>query len=440
MLAFLLSLPVLATSATDTWADVSPIVSRNCSTCHHDDGAGPFPLLSHADVSRRRSFIAEVLRRKLMPPWLPGDEGVTLHDDRSMPEADRNRLIAWLDAGAPARDGIAPIAITPPDTLPYPPDAITIALEEPFSIPSETIENEHRYHQDTWSFVMPLQNEQPILLRGVGWKTAAPKAIHTVTLLADEGCRGRARDDYDPRAGYERDGDLDRNVSGALGGIGIGIDRLMLPDGFHWSIPPNSDLVVELKYRPIGRERPLDETAYLVPASGEDSREIVAVVTGANRLQVVAGESNHVEVDRFTLPADFDVVAIIPRGRNECRSMRLTALMPDGERSVLLDVPDWDVHFRRPFRLASVQSLPEGTTLISRFVIDNSRDNPRNPYDPPEDLRIGRRTGVVGFTLLGAGKNQDASDALVEASEWTMDRRGMKKIPKRTPIPDSTGP
>ena len=214
----------------------------------------------------------------------------------------------------------------------------------------------------------------------------------------------------------------------------------MLPDGFHWSIPPNSDLVVELKYRPIGRERPLDETAYLVPASGEDSREIVAVVTGANRLQVVAGESNHVEVDRFTLPADFDVVAIIPRGRNECRSMRLTALMPDGERSVLLDVPDWDVHFRRPFRLASVQSLPEGTTLISRFVIDNSRDNPRNPYDPPEDLRIGRRTGVVGFTLLGAGKNQDASDALVEASEWTMDRRGMKKIPKRTPIPDSTGP
>ncbi|MDG1899639.1 MAG: cytochrome c, partial [Phycisphaerales bacterium] len=106
MLAFLLSLPVLATSATDTWADVSPIVSRNCSTCHHDDGAGPFPLLSHADVSQRRSFIAEVLRRKLMPPWLPGDEGVTLHDDRSMPEADRNRLIAWLDAGAPTKDGI----------------------------------------------------------------------------------------------------------------------------------------------------------------------------------------------------------------------------------------------------------------------------------------------------------------------------------------------
>ena len=87
-----------------------------------------------------------------------------------------------------------------------------------------------------------------------------------------------------------------------------------------------------------------------------------------------------------------------------------------------------------------MQSLPAGTTLISRFTLDNSDANPRNPYDPPEDLRIGRRTGVVCFTLLGAGRNDAASQTLLEASQWTMDRRGMQNIPMRTPIPPAPTP
>ena len=440
MHAILFCLLASTTNAADTWSDVSPIISRHCSTCHHDAGSGPFPLLSHSDLAGRRRFIAEILRRKLMPPWLPGGDSPPLHDDRTMPKTERSRLIAWLDAGAPTAEGTEPVAITPPITPSFPAGTFTVPLDEPFVIPPETIENEHRFHQDTWCFVIPLDNEDPLRVRGIGWKTAAPQSVHTVTLVADDRGRGRKRDEVDPRVGFERDGDLDRDISGSLGGVGIGLDRMLLPPGFHWSIPAHSDLVAEVKYRPLGRALPLGDQAYLVPADDVASREVIAVVTGVNRLKVPAGEKEHEAEDRFTLPAAFDVIAVIPRARNECRSMRLSANLPDGTQRTLLDIPDWDAHFRRPYLFKSIQSLPAGTILVSRFIIDNTDGNPRNPYDPPEDLRIGRRTGVAGFTLLGAGSDAAASNLLLKTSQRVMDRRGSQTRPSRTPIPSPKAP
>lgn len=433
LLCCLLATPV---ASPDTWSTIAPIVTRHCADCHRDEGAAPFPLLSHSDLSKRRRFVAAILRQRLMPPWLPSDAGQPIHGDRSMSDADRSRLVAWLDAGAPVdEDDQPPAPIEAAPTPAFPADTITRPFDIPFSIPAETIENEHRHHLDTWCFVMPLGNDQPMHLRGIGWTTAVPEAIHTVTLLADDRGRGRQRDAYDPRVGYERDGDLDQDVSGSLGGIGIGMDRLLLPEGFHWTVPPRSDLVIELKYGPRGRELPLDDSVHLVPADAATSRRVIPVVTGINRLKLDAGEADRIEEDRFFLPVAFDVVAVLPRGRNECRSMRLTAQLPDGAERIMLDIPDWNTHYRRPYVFEQIQSLPAGTTLISRFLIDNSDANPRNPYDPPEDLRAGRRTGVVGFTLLGAGPDEAGTDLLLERSRWTIDRRGAVTRPARTPLP-----
>ena len=120
--------------------------------------------------------------------------------------------------------------------------------------------------------------------------------------------------------------------------------------------------------------------------------------------------------------------------------MQLSAIFPDGTERILLDIPHWDAHFRRPYLFKSAQSLPTGTILVSRFIIDNTDDNPRNPYDPPEDLRIGRRTGVAGFTLLGAGPDANASELLLKTSQRVMDRRGSQTRPSRTPIPGTGTP
>ena len=58
-------------SVTTFYQNIAPIVYRHCSTCHGTGGAGPFPLLTYEEVKRHATQIAEVTKKRYMPPWLP---------------------------------------------------------------------------------------------------------------------------------------------------------------------------------------------------------------------------------------------------------------------------------------------------------------------------------------------------------------------------------
>src|SRR4051812_27720707 len=48
--------------------DVAPIVFRSCAPCHRPGEAGPFSLLTYADVHKRASQVARVTSMRFMPP------------------------------------------------------------------------------------------------------------------------------------------------------------------------------------------------------------------------------------------------------------------------------------------------------------------------------------------------------------------------------------
>ena len=179
----LLAVPVAPDAPPPQWDVVAPIIQKHCTSCHVDGGPAPFPFVTHQDMARRRSFVAKVLREELMPPWLPGDSGLPVHGDRSMPDAERAMLIRWLEAGAPA--GPTPPAIEPTPAVPLPDDTITLKMSDTFTIPPETEDNGHQYHQDTWSFVLPICSTDEIRLRGMQWDSSAPENLHTATILLD---------------------------------------------------------------------------------------------------------------------------------------------------------------------------------------------------------------------------------------------------------------
>ena len=51
--------------------DVAPIVFHSCVPCHRPGEAGPFSLLTYADVQKRAPQIARVTSMRYMPPWPP---------------------------------------------------------------------------------------------------------------------------------------------------------------------------------------------------------------------------------------------------------------------------------------------------------------------------------------------------------------------------------
>src|SRR5271165_2200640 len=61
--------------------DIAPIVFRWCTPCHHAGEAGPFPLLTYGEVKSHARQIADITRKRLMPPWLPSADSPQFEED-----------------------------------------------------------------------------------------------------------------------------------------------------------------------------------------------------------------------------------------------------------------------------------------------------------------------------------------------------------------------
>ncbi|NET39659.1 MAG: tetratricopeptide repeat protein, partial [Cyanothece sp. SIO1E1] len=66
--------------------------------------------------------------------------------------------------------------------------------------------------------------------------------------------------------------------------------------------------------------------------------------------------------------------------------------LPDGSKKWLLRIPDWDFNWQSDYRYQDPPILPGGSIIHMSYSFDNSSNNPRNPNNPPEDVRGGWRS------------------------------------------------
>jgi len=81
--------------------DIAPVVFRSCAPCHHSGEAGPFPLISYGDVKSHARQIADVTIRKVMPPWLPAQDGLRFEDDAHLSSEQIALFQKWVTDGTP---------------------------------------------------------------------------------------------------------------------------------------------------------------------------------------------------------------------------------------------------------------------------------------------------------------------------------------------------
>ena len=80
---------------------IAPIVFRNCSPCHRPGEAAPFSLLSYDDVKRHAAQIAEVTKRRYMPPWLPEPGHGEFAEERRLTDSEIQLIGDWARQGTP---------------------------------------------------------------------------------------------------------------------------------------------------------------------------------------------------------------------------------------------------------------------------------------------------------------------------------------------------
>src|SRR5204862_7759026 len=81
-----------------------PILFRHCTACHRPGEIGPFSLQTYRDARQRMTLIADVTKRRAMPPWKPEPAPGLFLDDRSLSNQDIQTIQDWAAQGGPEGD------------------------------------------------------------------------------------------------------------------------------------------------------------------------------------------------------------------------------------------------------------------------------------------------------------------------------------------------
>lgn len=452
--------PVRAAEVSVTWrGQIAPLVYRNCTTCHHTGGSGPFDLTTFAAARRWGPQMAEVTASRFMPPWLPEEGHVKLQGDRHLRAADIELIAGWVKGGMPEGSGPQPKPpvydtgweMGPPDLVLTMPEAVTVPasgtdLFENFILPATV-------RKTRWVRAMEIR---PLAGSSEGDSGGKPEdhsgassaaATHHANVVLDRTASLRAAHGAEWRKGFP--------------GMGLEVDAgdafdpdshflfwkpdstaLVEPEGMPWRLDPGNDLILNMHLKPTGKPEQVRASIGLYftdkPAT---AHPMLVQLEHDAALNIPAGAKNFVVSDELTLPLAVDLLGMYPHAHYLCREMEVWAVLPGGGRETLLRIRDWDINRQSVYRLATPLRLPRGTVVHMRYTYDNSAANPHNPNSPPIAVAGGDRAvdemGHLWLQLLpvaGAAPSKEVAEPrLVADPRLALERAWMEARLRKVP-------
>jgi Flp pilus assembly protein TadD len=364
--------------------DIASIVFAHCSPCHHPSEAAPFSLLSYDDVKKRAGQIADVTRRRLMPPWLPEHGLNDFVGDRSLNDGQIELIHRWVRQGAvegnPAdappppqwRDGWQ---LGTPDLIVRPPAAYTLAAEG----------------KDVYrTFVLPIPVVSNRFVRAVELLPGNTRVVHHAFMYIDPTRESRRRDGRDAEPGFP--GLHTPPTAQAPPGQFLSWQpgKIAADDGeFSWLLQKDSDLVLQMHLRPSGKPESLQPEVGFYFSDRTPAQTPFKFGLWTHEIDIPVGATNHVVEQSWTLPSDVEVLRVLPHAHYLGRKLEGFATLPDGSQRWLIRIPEWDFNWQGDYTYRQPIALPRGTTIAMRYGYDNSTNNARNPHQPPRRVRYG---------------------------------------------------
>jgi tetratricopeptide (TPR) repeat protein len=371
---------------------IAPIFYKECSSCHHPGGPGPFSLLTYDDAKRWGSVIETVTQSRFMPPWLPEPGYGDFADSRRLPDNDLKLIREWVRAGMP--EGNPAEAPKPPvfskDWQLGPPDLIlrvTVPTEVPASGPDV-------FH----NFILPVPITQTKYVRAMQIKPGAPRVVHHANVIIDRTASLRRQHPNDWQQGipgmeftFDAGDAFDPDSHFLFWKPDTPV--LIEPPGMPWRIDPGNDLILNMHLKPTGKQETVQATVGLYfTDKPPTAHPMLLQLEHDSALDIPAGDPNFVVEDELKLPVDVDVLGVYPHAHYLGKRLEGYAVLPNGEKKWLILIPDWDIDRQSVYRYRSPVFLPKGSVLHMRYTYDNSTANVRNPNSPPIRVKAGNRS------------------------------------------------
>jgi hypothetical protein len=397
----------LAASVAPTFShDIAPLLYQKCAGCHHTGGVAPFPLLTYSDTAKHAQLIATVTVKRYMPPWLPS--APRFQHELKLSDAEIALLGRWAADGAPEGN--------PHETPAAPKFAEGWSLGKPdleaqtpaaFDVPAEG--------PDLYRcFVIPSPSTRDRWVRALDIRPGDARVVHHVILFQDTTHTARKRD---TGSGYSCFGTPGFLPALGLGGWTPGALPAVNPPDIPELLHGGADFVLQIHYHPTGRAETDRTRLALYFTDAAPKRRMMDIPLNSSRIDIPPGERAYKVSDHFTVPVEVDVLGVIPHAHYVCRRMYAYAVLPDGTRRTLLEIPDWNFNWQQQYRYATPIRLPADTEVQMEFIYDNSSANPRNPNQPPARVQYGPGTQdeMAGLHLQVVPVDPDDAEELSQA-------------------------
>ncbi len=355
---------------------ISRIVANRCLQCHREGEIGPTDFSKYEDVAAWSDMMLEVIQNRRMPPWhADPTHGIHYENDRSLSQEEIDLFERWVDGGVPLGDVSQmpepPKFVSGWTSLPREPDFVVAMSEEPVQVPAEgVIPYKH--------FTVKLPFTEDKWIKALQIKPGNAAVVHHVLIFdRPSGTRGGIM----PHRSF-------------LAGFVPGTRTAPFPDGMAKRLPAGSELVFQIHYTAIGTEQ-TDQTLLGIVFEDDPNsltHEIQCSSVVDPFIRIPPGENNYTSTADLPKPLpECEILSVNPHMHVRGKSFRMTALYPDGSKSVLVDVPSYDFNWQTEYRLTQSMKVPAGTQVLGEATFDNSEDNLNNP-DPTDWVSFGDQT------------------------------------------------
>jgi tetratricopeptide (TPR) repeat protein len=405
---------------------IAPILYKNCSTCHHPGGEGPFSLLSYADARRWAPQIVRVTQNHFMPPWLPEPGYGDFADQERLSAKDIELIRRWASSGTPeGNPSEAPPAPHYSTTWQLGTPDLVLSVKNPTHVPASG--------KDVWiNFVLPYPLQQTHYIRAMQILPGTPQVIHHANIEID---RTASLRHANPKTWQQGLPGMELVV---YSGNAFDPDShfllwksdtpvLVEPKNMPWRLDPGNDLILNMHLKPTGKPEVAEAKVGLYFTDRPPTAHpILLELEDDSALDIPPGDPNYVIQDQLKLPVDVQVLAVYPHSHYTGKDLQGYAVLPNGQKKWLIWIRNWDVDRQAVYNYRRPIFLPKGTVLHIHYTFDNSANNIHNPNNPPLRLRAGNRSvderGQLWVQVLpmektveSAGKLEDSRVALERA-------------------------
>lgn len=331
-----------------------------------------------------------------MPPWQAEPGFGHFRQEMFLSQRQIDLISAWIDCGL--SEGAPEDRIEAPQ---FPADGWALGepdrimkMPQPYDVPA-TGDDIYRY------FVISNPLDHEMVITAMDFRPGDRTVVHHMNSFVDFAGRARAMDEQDDEPGFSVFGTgsfMSYDGSGtdqayALGGWVPGMGPMRFPKGYGIYIPAGGEVVIEVHYHLSGKAATDQSELAFYFAKEPVDKYIDGTVIGTQNLAIEPGDDDYQRHFWMNVPADIDLVDILPHMHYIGKSAKVEATLPDGSKLPLVNIENWDFRWQSLYTFRQPVRLPAGSRIDAWLSFDNSADNPANPLENPGEVGWGWETG-----------------------------------------------